>query len=90
MFLRWFSGTRDFGPKAAAIRDDVLQIISNCFVVHCARKMDTSVYELKEVLLGKYGEEGGKLIFDLADCGGESFSLRYDLTVRVIDKFIFS
>jgi histidyl-tRNA synthetase len=30
---------------------------------------------------GKYGEEGGKLIYDLADQGGELLSLRYDLTV---------
>ena len=34
-----------------------------------------------ETLLGKYGEEGGKLIYDLADQGGELLSLRYDLTV---------
>lgn len=31
--------------------------------------------------MGKYGDEGGKLIYDLADQGGEILSLRYDLTV---------
>jgi len=31
--------------------------------------------------MGKYGEEGGKLIYDLMDQGGERLSLRYDLTV---------
>jgi len=31
--------------------------------------------------LGKYGDEGGKLIYDLEDQGGELLSLRYDLTV---------
>ena len=31
--------------------------------------------------MGKYGEEGGKLVYDLDDQGGELLSLRYDLTV---------
>jgi len=34
----------------------------------------------QEVLTGKYGEDS-KLIYDLADQGGEMLSLRYDLTV---------
>ena len=38
------------------------------------------VFELKEILSGKYGEDS-KLIYDLADQGGELCSLRYDLTV---------
>ena len=38
------------------------------------------VFELKEILAGKYGEDS-KLIYDLADQGGEICSLRYDLTV---------
>jgi len=35
---------------------------------------------LKEILAGKYGEDS-KLIYDLADQGGELCALRYDLTV---------
>lgn len=38
------------------------------------------VFELKEILSGKYGEDS-KLIYDLQDQGGELSSLRYDLTV---------
>jgi histidyl-tRNA synthetase len=38
------------------------------------------VFELKEILSGKYGEDS-KLIYDLQDQGGELCSLRYDLTV---------
>ena len=37
------------------------------------------VFELKEILAGKYGEDG-KLIYDLVDQGGELYSLRYGLT----------
>jgi len=42
--------------------------------------IDTPVFELRETLMGKYGEDS-KLIYDLADQGGEALSLRYDLTV---------
>ena len=42
--------------------------------------MPSPVFELKEILSGKYGEDS-KLIYDLADQGGELCSLRYDLTV---------
>ena len=38
------------------------------------------MFELKEILSGKYGEDS-KLIYDLQDQGGEICSLRYDLTV---------
>ena len=43
-------------------------------------RFHSPVFELKEVLTGKYGEDS-KLIYDLADQGGEISSLRYDLTV---------
>lgn len=42
--------------------------------------MDTPVFELREILTEKYGEDS-RLIYDLADQGGELCSLRYDLTV---------
>jgi histidyl-tRNA synthetase len=41
---------------------------------------NSPVFELRETLTGKYGEDS-KLIYDLADQGGEICSLRYDLTV---------
>lgn len=50
------------------------------FKRHGAVTIDTPVFELKEILAGKYGEDS-KLIYDLADQGGEICSLRYDLTV---------
>jgi histidyl-tRNA synthetase len=46
-----------------------------------ATELDTPIFEQRETLMGKYGEEGGKLVYDLADQGGELLSLRYDLTV---------
>lgn len=54
--------------------------MTTVFKRHGATTLDTPVFELKEILSGKYGEDS-KLIYDLQDQGGELCSLRYDLTV---------
>ena len=73
-------GARDFGPEQMAIREVAFQKITSVFKRHGAVSIDTPVFELRETLMGKYGEDS-KLIYDLADQGGEILSLRYDLTV---------
>ncbi|KAG2318275.1 hypothetical protein Bca52824_021397 [Brassica carinata] len=73
-------GTRDFAQVKMIIREKAFSIIQNVFKKHGATALDTPVFELRETLMGKYGEES-KLIYDLADQGGELCSLRYDLTV---------
>lgn len=67
-------------PRQMVIRNKAMSIINNVFSKHGAVEIDTPVFELKETLLGKYGEDS-KLIYDLQDQGGELLSLRYDLTV---------
>ncbi|NXS23352.1 SYHC protein, partial [Mystacornis crossleyi] len=71
-------GTRDYGPKQMAIRERAFHAIISSFKRHGAEVIDTPVFELKETLTGKYGEDS-KLIYDLKDQGGELLSLRYDL-----------
>jgi len=78
--LKTPKGTRDYGPQHMALRLAVLDKIITVFKRHGAETIDTPIFELKEVLTGKYGEDS-KLIYDLADQGGELLSLRYDLTV---------
>ena len=73
-------GTRDFLPEQMAIRERAFASIVGVFKRHGAVPLDTPVFELRETLTGKYGEDS-KLIYDLADQGGELLSLRYDLTV---------
>ncbi|TYI16623.1 hypothetical protein ES332_A08G267300v1 [Gossypium tomentosum] len=73
-------GTRDFAKEQMTIRKKAFSIITKVFERHCATALDTPAFELKETLTGKYGEDS-KLIYDLADQGGELCSLRYDLTV---------
>ncbi|XP_053658893.1 histidine--tRNA ligase, cytoplasmic-like [Anopheles marshallii] len=78
--LKTPKGTRDYGPKAMAVRQRLLDQTIHVFRQHGAVTIDTPVFELKELLTGKYGEDA-KLIYDLKDQGGELLALRYDLTV---------
>lgn len=77
-------GTRDIGPEAMAIRESAFAKIRSVFRSHGAVAIDTPVFELREVLQNKYGEDS-KLIYDLSDDmsseTGEKLSLRYDLSV---------
>ena len=66
--------------KDMVIRDKIFSTITDVFKRHGGVTIDTPVFELREILAGKYGEDS-KLIYDLADQGGEICSLRYDLTV---------
>ncbi|XP_030079289.1 histidine--tRNA ligase, cytoplasmic isoform X1 [Drosophila hydei] len=78
--LKTPKGTRDYAPQQMTLRQDVLDKIVQVFKRHGGEAIDTPVFELKEVLTGKYGEDS-KLIYDLKDQGGEILSMRYDLTV---------
>lgn len=49
-----------------AIRERAFAIITGVFKMHGAVALDTPVFELRETLMGKYGEDS-KLIYDLAD-----------------------
>lgn len=53
-------------PLQMAIRERAFTIIKGVFKAHGAQEIDTPVFELKETLTGKYGEES-KLIYDLED-----------------------
>ncbi|KAJ1962895.1 Cytoplasmic and mitochondrial histidine tRNA synthetase, partial [Dimargaris xerosporica] len=78
--LKTPKGTRDFNDKEMAVREEMFDTIKRVFKKHGGVTIDTPVFELKEILSGKYGEDS-KLIYDLEDQGGEKCSLRYDLTV---------
>lgn len=48
---------------------------------HGAVTLDTPTFELRQTLMGKYGDEAANIVFHLEDQGDELLSLRYDLTV---------
>ena len=68
--------------------DQVFNKIVSTFKRHGAETIDTPVFELKEVLTGKYGEDS-KLIYDLADQGGEILALRCKSMIITIKNCIY-
>ncbi|EDO16593.1 hypothetical protein Kpol_520p14 [Vanderwaltozyma polyspora DSM 70294] len=78
--LKTPKGTKDWADTDMVIREAIFNTLSNIFKRHGGVTIDTPVFELREILAGKYGEDS-KLIYDLKDQGGELCSLRYDLTV---------
>ncbi|CAK9441524.1 uncharacterized protein LODBEIA_P53920 [Lodderomyces beijingensis] len=78
--LKTPKGTKDWADKDMIIRESIFNKLSTIFKKHGGVTIDTPVFELREILTGKYGEDS-KLIYNLEDQGGELCSLRYDLTV---------
>lgn len=80
-------GTRDFLPSDMARRNLVLGTIRGVFERYGFEPLETPAIERIETLMGKYGDEGDKLLFRIlkrgegADRGESDMGLRYDLTV---------
>jgi histidyl-tRNA synthetase len=90
------SGTRDFLPDDVRRREYVINVVRGVFERYGFEPLETPAFENIETLLGKYGEEGNKLIFKILKRGeheksGEAdLALRYDLTVplaRVVAEY---
>lgn len=78
---RILQGTRDFLPADMAKRDFVMNKIKSIFIRFGYDTIETPVIEYAETLLGKYGEEGSKLLYRFKDNGDRDIALRYDQTV---------
>ena len=89
-------GTRDFGPQETAERNYIFDTIRSVFKTFGYAQIETPAMENLSTLLGKYGDEGDKLLFRILNSGdafaGADFEkplapqvcekgLRYDLTV---------
>jgi len=62
-------GTRDFGPDIVRKRNFIFSTIKNIFELYGYQPLETPAMENIETLIGKYGEEGDKLIFRVLDSG---------------------
>ena len=62
-------GTRDFLPKEVARRTFIFDTIRNVFKKYGFSPIETPSFELSQTLLGKYGEEGDRLIFRILNSG---------------------
>ena len=62
-------GTRDFSPEVVRKRNYILNTIKNVFELYGFQPLETPAMENLETLMGKYGEEGDKLIFKILNNG---------------------
>ncbi len=79
-------GTRDFGPIEMVRRNYIFDTIRDVFKKYGFEQIETPSMELMSTLMGKYGEEGDKLLFRIQNSGEKAAEapekgLRYDLTV---------
>lgn len=62
-------GTRDFGPAEMARRNYIFDTIRNVYALYGFRQIETPSMENLSTLMGKYGEEGDKLLFKILNSG---------------------
>ena len=62
-------GTRDFGPAEMARRNYIFDTIRSVFALYGYRQIETPAMENLSTLMGKYGEEGDKLLFKILNSG---------------------
>src|ERR1035437_5295670 len=87
---RTLKGFRDFLPKDARKRAYVLETLKRVFESYGFEPLETPVLEYEEILAGKYGDEGDKLMYRFVDNGDRKVAMRYDQTVplaRVVTQY---
>lgn len=78
---RTLKGFRDFLPQDTRKRQFVISKLKETFELYGFEPLETPTLEYEEILLGKYGEEGDKLMYRFRDNGDRKVALRYDQTV---------
>ena len=71
-------GTRDFSPVEMAKRNYIFDTIRNVYALYGFQQIETPAMETLQTLMGKYGEEGDKLLFKVLNSG--------DFTNKVSDE----
>ena len=62
-------GTRDFGPIEMAKRNYIFDTIKQVYALYGFQQIETPAMETLQTLMGKYGEEGDKLLFKVLNSG---------------------
>src|SRR3989338_4235109 len=90
MNLQTLKGFRDFLPKEARKRQYVINTLKQVFESYGFEPLETPALEYEEILTGKYGAEGDKLMYKFKDNGDRKVAMRYDQTVplaRVVAQY---
>ena len=72
-------GTRDFSPIEMARRNYIFDTIKSVFALYGFQQIETPAMENLSTLMGKYGEEGDKLLFKILNSGDWMTPLRGQL-----------
>ncbi len=72
-------GTRDFSPEEVSKRDYIVQTIKKQFQHFGFQPIETPSFENSDTLMGKYGEEGDRLIFKILNSGDFLRKVKDDL-----------
>ena len=82
-------GTRDFSVEEMAKRNYIFNTIKHVFGLYGFRQIETPAMETLQTLMGKYGEEGDKLLFKVLNSGDFlSDVTETDLEERNLNRFI--
>ena len=88
-------GTRDFSPLEMARRNYIFDTIKAVFSLYGFQQIETPAMENLSTLLGKYGEEGDKLLFKILNSGDWKAAISHEaldnatigaLTTKVSEK----
>ena len=75
-------GTRDFSPQEMVKRNYIFDIIRKVYQSYGYQPIETPAMENSETLMGKYGEEGDRLIFKILNSGNYLDGLSNDLPLK--------
>ena len=87
---RVLKGFRDFLPEEQIARQEMVQNIRKSYELFGFSPIETPTLEYSDILTGKYGDEGDKLMYRFKDNGDRDVALRYDLTIplaRVVAQY---
>src|SRR3989344_5029548 len=86
--IQTLKGFRDFLPSEQRKRQIVINTLKEVFELYGFEPLETPALEYDELLSGKYGDEGEKLMYRFTDLGGRKIALRYDQTVPLVRVMI--
>ena len=78
-------GTRDFGPEEVRKRQFIFDTMRRTFIKYAYNPIETPVMESLSTLMGKYGEEGDKLLFKVLN-NGDFLSKADEAALRQMDS----
>ena len=80
-------GTRDFGPEVVRKRQYIFNTIRTVFELYGFQPLETPAMENLDTLMGKYGEEGDKLIFKILNNGLDN-PAKHDAAAKEFEKVL--